>query len=140
MNIKQYLRQIRYADIHIDNLIKEREEWLTVAECCGALPIGDKIQSSPKPDKLENAVIRLLEVSEGLAEEIENYIKIKKRIIKEMEKLSNINHYNLLYKRYVLYQDFCIIAKDMGYNYQTILNMHGNALREFEKYKLSIKK
>ncbi len=135
MNTKQYLGQIRHADIRIDNLIKERENWRNLAECCGALPIEEKIKSTPKHDKLEVAVINILEVSDLLGEEVEKYITLKKRIINEIEYTAGQNHayYELLYKRYVENKDFCVISREMNYGYQTVINMHGDALKNFEK-------
>ncbi len=39
----------------------------------------------------------------------------------------------MLFKRYVEYKSFKVIAKEMHYSYQYVIRLHKQALKEFEK-------
>lgn len=133
MKSKRYLRQVREADMRVNNLISEKEQLATLAECAGAIPISEKVQSSPRADKMENAIIRMVQIEMKLDEKIDSYIYFKHRVIEQLEDIGDERYYNLLYKRYIEYKDFVIIAREMGYEYRSILNLHGKALLSFEK-------
>lgn len=133
MIAKKYLRQIKIADIRINNLISEKEQLATLAECAGAIPTSEKVISSPRPDKMENAIVKMIQIEMELDVEIDKFVDVKRKIINQMERIGDERYYNLLFKRYVEYKDFVTIAKEMVYEYRSILNLHGKALQKFER-------
>lgn len=133
MTAKKYLRQIKIADIRINNLISEREQLECLAECVGAISTSDKVISSPRPDKMENAIVKMIEIEMELDNQIKEFINLKREVIKQMEMVGDERYYNILFKRYVEYKDFLCIAKEMKYEYRSVLNLHGKALRKFEE-------
>ncbi len=137
MNAKQYLQQIQKADTHINNLIAEKEQYQTIAECAGGIPITEKVMSSPRPDKMENAVVKMIEVEIELFECIDEFVDLKRHTIKEIENIGDENYYNVLYKRYVEGKDFDEISEEMCYSVKYVRNMHVLALSEFNRLYLS---
>ena len=52
-----------------------------------------------------------------------------------IETTENLNHYDLLFKRYVEYKTLRMIQNEMGYSLQHVKRMHKEALDEIKKIK-----
>lgn len=59
--------------------------------------------------------------------------QIKDKITGEIHNVNNADFIKLLYKKYVECENLWSIAKNMGYSYDRIRHMHGEALKEFDK-------
>ena len=114
MTAKNYLRQIKKADIRINNLISEKEQLATLAECAGAIPISEKVQSSPRADKMENAIVKMVQVEIELGERIDDFVDIKRKIIRQIEEVGDERYYNILFKRNVELKDSVTKERKMG--------------------------
>ena len=53
-------------------------------------------------------------------------------MISLIQRLSNSKHIQLLYKRYVEFKSFNVIAAEMGYSLSHIMRLHCYAIRNFE--------
>ncbi len=51
---------------------------------------------------------------------------------KQIEQLSNLKHFEILYQRYVMQKSMVAIADDMHYSYRHTINLHTQALEAFE--------
>ena len=76
---------------------------------------------------------RIIDLEAEINAEIDRYVDEKHRIINEIQGLKNADYISLLYKRYVEFKKFEIIAVEMNYTYRYVLNMHGYALKDFEE-------
>ena len=94
----------------------------------------DKVASSSGG---EAAFTHLLErgdkLSEEIAEEIGQLWTLRNEMIEKIEQLPDDRYRNILFKRYVEYKSIEQIAVEMNYNYPYIVELHGYALRAFEK-------
>ena len=132
MRTKYYLNQIRDLDVKLNNKLAERETlWTLATKVTPTLSFESR--AGGVNDKVGNIVAKIVELDEEIHKQIDEFITLKAEIIKQIEKVKNGKYHDLLYKRYVQYKDFSTIACEMGYEYMTILNMHGKALLEFEK-------
>ena len=136
MRAKDYLEQIHKLDVKVGQRITElnqMRERLTIIE--GIDYSKDRVQSTPTSGNkqiedivdLENDIKRLIQVESG----------VKHKIIGEIQTLDNPIHVDLLFRRYVECHSFERIACDMGYVYNYVCNLHGEALKAFEEQVLN---
>ena len=133
MNAKQYLMQIKLADIRINNKIAEKQQLYSMATKVTSTWSQDKTGGNQATDKIGNMVAKIADIEAEINRMIDEYVDLKNRIIHQIEQIEDERYYNILHKRYVQYKDFSVIASDMCYEYKSIINLHGNALKEFSK-------
>ena len=135
---KEYLKQVRKLDVMIEQLIKERDSLRQFDGVSGIAYDGDPVQTSPDGSApFEKTVARIIAMEAELDDLIDSYVSLKRRITREIHGLKNTNHVTLLYKRYIEYKSFEMISVEMHYEYYYTCQLHGRALREFERtYKI----
>lgn len=93
------LRTLGEAEWEIKSCMQRIEELENVAQCCGSLNITDKVQNSVTGNKMEEAVVELLEEQERLKTLAGEWIELKKSILSEMDTLPPL-YRDLLMRRY----------------------------------------
>lgn len=93
------LRKLGEAEWEIKSCMQRIEELENVAQCCGSLNITDKVQNSVTGNKMEEAVVELLEEQERLKTLAGEWIELKKSILSEMDTLPPL-YMDLLMRRY----------------------------------------
>ncbi len=63
---------------------------------------------------------------------IESYTQEQNKIISQIQSLEDSRYIEILYKRYVEFKKFELIAVEMNYDYNWVKNLHGMALMNFE--------
>ena len=56
----------------------------------------------------------------------------QKKIVEQVEKL-DFPYKNILYKVYIQGKSLVKVADEMNYTYKYLINMHGEALKKFDK-------
>lgn len=140
MTVKEYLNQIRALDKKIDQRIEEAAELRQIAFGIRSPDLsGDRVQTSPDPDKRSELVHKYIVLENRINELIDQYVDMKNKIIGEIHALPDMRLSELLYLRYVKYMRIeeiaCTMKKTNGdaYSYQHILRLHGKALKCFGK-------
>ncbi|MCI5569837.1 MAG: hypothetical protein MR372_08290 [Lachnospiraceae bacterium] len=134
MTTKQYLGQIRILDIKIRQRQREAAELKLAATCTGSASAqGEKVQTSASGDKLLNAVARYVDLEAETQSMIDAMQKRRHKIIAEIQDLDDARYIQVLFKRYVEYKKFELIAVEMNYDYNWVKNLHGMALMSFER-------
>lgn len=129
---KEYLMQIRSADIRIkQKLLEYKELELLIASTKAFDYSKERVQTSQSGNGLETGLIRCEELREEINKEINCFTNMKHKIINEILNLKNDTYVSVLFKKYVEYKNLEAIAEEMHYNYQYIRRMHGYALKEF---------
>ena len=132
MTVKEYLSQIRKLDDVIAYKEAQRKELLEEMASIQAIAYDkDRVQVSASGDQMINLMIRLDEIAGEANEMKKKCFEKKNEIINQIIMLDNHNTRELLYKRYVEYKAFEVIAIEMGYSYEYARELHGVALREF---------
>lgn len=139
MTAKTYLRKIKWNEIKI----QERKFQLRSVSgnynyMQGIDYSRDKVQTSPH-DTLGDMVARELDKQDNLAAEIllaiRRFEDERNLIIGQLQDMDRPEHCALLFKIYVEHKDLFVAAQELNYAYQTVANMHGQALQAFsEKY------
>lgn len=133
MTAKEYLRQIRRIDQHIDSLIREREDLEKAQTFLRSPQIeGDRVQTSPSGDPpFMGYLLKWDKLTQQIGEEWDKLIELKHEAISRINNLKDSRHIDLLMRRYVRYESFEQIAVDMGYSFDYVLKIHGRALERF---------
>lgn len=130
---KAYLGQIRRYDIMIKNklemLARLREQAISISAPMG----GERVKTSLKPDKLSEAVAKIVDLESIIKGDVDELTKIKDEVVSTIDRLDDADMINLLYKRYVHYERWERIADELGFAVPTVYRLHGKALIKLEK-------
>lgn len=132
MTAKQYLRQVRKAQLQIQRLTEEIEERRTAITSTAAPILGDRVQTSPS-DHFAAAMAQLMDLDMRRAEEMLDYLILKDKISEQVRSIEPELYQTVLYKRYINAMSLRKIAEEEGYSYDWICHVHGDALLAFSK-------
>lgn len=132
MTAKQYLRQVRKAQLQIQRLTEEIEERRTAITSTAAPILGDRVQTSPS-DHFAAAMAQLMDLDMKRAEEMLDYLILKDKISEQVRSIEPELYQTVLYKRYINAMSLRKIAEEEGYSYDWICHVHGDALLAFSK-------
>lgn len=134
MGAKEYLLQIRLLDTKINQRLKELEGYKRrMYGAKGVSYDGVRVQTSPTPDNIGEAVGRAIEMEKEINRMVEGLWGLKHRIIGEIHSLDNDLYIKILYMRYVELKSLEEIAVETAYSYRQVLRLHGLALLDFQK-------
>ena len=131
---KKYLRQIRLFDICIKQKEAELAAMRSEIESMSAAVTGERVQTSAK-DKMSEKVSHIVDLEAKIIQDKEKFLRMKDRIINEIQSLNNAVYVDILYKRYVEYMRLEEIAVKLNYSYDRMRHLHGLALEAFRKSK-----
>ena len=142
MKAKEYLLQIRKIDRLVENKITELEHWQAIATgtttFSGTVKIGnemhavEKVQSTGNKYKMEDAILKCIEINKELNAEIDRLVDTRKEVISTIEQLKP-SEYDVLHKIYVQNKDFQEIATAKKMSYSWVTTKHGRALASLQK-------
>lgn len=134
MTAKEYLKQVKILDRHINDLI---EDLSMTRQLATKISVGeqdpDRVQTSGINDKVSRLVVYIVDQEKLINEKIDEYVDLKAKVIKQINMLDRKVHRDILFERYILYKPYQDIAKELSYSEKYILNQHGEALIEFQR-------
>ena len=133
MTAKEYLQQA----YRIDRKIKLDTEKLAAARSAlyGKAARYDSDGSKPVPrgNVTESAVLRVMELEERLAKEIDELTEKRREIECAVGAVPDEVQREVLTRRYLLYQKWEVIAEEMCYSERQVFRIHGIALRALKR-------
>ena len=132
---KEYLGQMRNMDRLIKDKLEEAEKWRAIAENMTPNINDICVQTTKRPDKMANAVIRLVDLIRESDDEALTLINIKETIIKQIDELYRMGYdkeYMILKSYYVHDRSLAYIALDSHYSYKQTKRNYEKAVRRFE--------
>jgi hypothetical protein len=134
MKAKEYLQQLQRLDTMINQKIKELGNLRLMSQSVGGIDYSkERVQSSPSGDApFVEPVLRMIELEQEINAEIDRFVYEKHEIINQIQALQNQKHIDILYKHYVEFKRLEIVAVEMNFTYQYIVELHGTALKEFQ--------
>lgn len=133
MDTKQYLQQLERLDRRIQNKLSEVHQYRVMAYNASAVSYGERVQTSSKNDGLEKTVLKIRQLEDDADMLVDELVNKKNLIISQIEAMDDVNHYHILYSRYVTRSNWETIADDIGYSVRQTTREHGKALQEFER-------
>lgn len=133
MTAKEYLQRLESLDIKIKQKKRELEMLRTETACVNGIDYTKtRVQTSKNLGAAyESAIEKIIEIEEEISREIKEYIHEMHKIINLIHKLKDKRYISLLYKRYVEFKQLEVIAKEMGYAYEWVRELHGQAVQSF---------
>lgn len=132
MKAKEYLLQIRKIDRLVENKIAELEHWQAIATGTTTFSDDDRVQSTGNRYKMEDAILKCIEINNEINFEIDRLVDIRKEVISTIERLKP-DEYDVLHKIYVQNKDFQEIAAAKKMSYSWVTTKHGRALASLQK-------
>lgn len=132
---QDYLRQLKKLDKLIENKLAERDQWFAITTAVTQRLSDDRVQTSGNPHKMEDAVLKLMDVEAELDAAIDAFVDAKREIIATVNKLSESNetYYDVLHKIYVQYCTLDEVA-DLYKNSRSWADQtHGRALKMIQR-------
>lgn len=134
LSAKKYLEQLEIIDMQINQDIERLEEMKVDAKSTGGIDYSrDRVQTSPRGDKLCADVARYIAFDEEINAEIDRFVDAKEQIIREIWELRDINYIQVLYKVYVQFKSVKVAAQEMKKSYRYMIQIHNAALKAFEE-------
>lgn len=128
MTTKAYLGQARFLDMRIKSKIQQIDSLRELATSCTAVLSDMPKSSNHGESKVERCVMKIIEVQEGLKDDIDSLVELKKEIMATIHAVEDVELQTLLEKRYLCFLSWEKIAVEMHYSIQHIYRMHDEAL------------
>ena len=130
---RDYLEQLKTIDKTIENKLREKEQWRSMALSTTTQLGGERVQSSHNPQKMSDAIVKYIELEDEINECVDRLVDLRKEIISLLDAIDNPLDYAVLHKHYVQYKSFGKIAAEENYSYQYIIEVHGRGLKKVQK-------
>lgn len=127
---KEYLQQIRKAQLHINSLQEEIETMKELAVSIGAMNQDEKVLSSVSQDKITDIICKIEDRTVELKDKMTEYIQLRAEVMATISKVDNDDYQQILYKRYCQMKKWEEIALEMSYTWRWVIKLHGRALDE----------
>lgn len=140
MRAKEYLQQLQRLDTVINQKLAELTDLRLKAEGIGSIDYAkDKVQTSPAGNApFVNMVGQIADLEAEISAEVDQYANERHKIIGQIQRLDNPVYVQILFKRYVEYKRFEVIAAEMNYTYSYTRRLHRFSLQNFERrYKIT---
>lgn len=135
MTPKQFLGQLRKIAANIEVLQEELTRLRSRVESTTVQLSADRVQTSPTGDRFADAIADLADKELYYMDMVEEYERLRQRIVDLILGMDNPIHVQVLYGRYVKGRSLSAIANELAYSYDRIKHVHGEALQAFdEKY------
>lgn len=128
MNAKSYLGQIRKYDILISNKTETVEKLRAQATSITAKMDKVNVKSTARTDRLEDTIVKIIDLENRILSDIAKATRLKGEIVKTIDAVDDGDMINILYKRYVHYEEWTQIADELAFSIQHIHRLHGKAL------------
>ena len=133
MTTKEYLNQIGKLTFMIEAKFEELYRLQTLACRVTVATDGERVKSSPDPDRMADAVEKIMKCEEELNVLIKRTVNQRSQIIKMIDALDNPNSHKILTLRYVQELTDKEIASKMNIAPSHVYKVQKTALIEFEE-------
>ena len=138
MTTREYLEQLLDIDDDILNISNQAQKWRDIAMKMGHPPNGERVDSSPKPDQMENAVIKAIECERKAGNEAERLIRLKEKIENQIlglkeEGRNGKTYYFLIWGYFHENKKMTELSRHADYSYNHAKRLFNKALSVFEK-------
>ena len=128
------MERIKWLDVMIDSKLEELSKLDSmVRRVTPMMNTTGAGTGSYNPDRHGDAIAKIVDLQNEINRDNDEFVDLRKEASELLKRISKPEHYQVLHKRYVLYETFEQIAIEMKYSYRNICNIHGRALQAFDK-------
>ena len=128
MTAKEYLSQAYRIDQRIDSQIEQITVLRDLLTKTGAVMSDMPKNPNKGESKMENYLIKIIDMENMITAEIDRLVTIKKSIVETIDGVADIDCRLLLEARYLRFETWEDIASSLGYTVRSIHRLHGKAL------------
>lgn len=144
MKAKEYLLRIKKMNEVIENTLEEIQVLETMAESMTAAMGGERVQSSSDQQKMEKCVVKMADLKQKLADDVEKWVDIRKEANALVNMACDKDCIKLIRARYlgvynaetgkVEFKTWEQIAVDMDFTFKWVsCGLHQRALAQVQK-------
>lgn len=133
LDAKEYLNQVKKLDLQIKNKLIEQQQWKDIALGITANMEGERVQSSGSQSKLENAVVKCVDMEAEIDSLVDKLIDTKKEVIQTIELLTSPLQYDVLHLHYIQFMTLQAIADKYGMSYDSAKQAHKRAVKNVQR-------
>ena len=126
------LKQLAEARTQIFILCNRIEEIRTIATAAGTSGMGERVQTSAAPDRMDRTIIKLIEEQNKLEERVRDWVQLNREILAELEKLEP-THRDVLVAYYMRRDRDEVTGNRLGYAKDYVRQIRRKALEEYAK-------
>lgn len=133
MTAKEYLSEIQFMKINIEQLQEQKKMYLDMATSITA-PINPvRVQATRNTDRMGDNVTKVADISKEIDEEIVTLLLKQDMVIKQIRGLHNYEYIQVLFKVYIQGMNIKQAAQEMERSYNFVRDIHKKALAAFEE-------
>lgn len=130
---KEYLEKIKWYDVLIDSKLEELATLNSIVKRITPVMNTTGGGASGNQDKLGDTIAKIIDLQEEINRDVDMFVDRKREASVLLKKVTQAEYFQVLHKRYVLYESFEQMATEMKYTYRGVCYVHGRALQAFEK-------
>ena len=130
MTAKEYLSQAFYIDLHINAKIEQKEELRELALKTTTHITGMPGSPNRNTDRLENTVVKIVDLENEINDEIDRLIDLKADISRRIQEVDDNDCRLLLELRYLSFKRWKDIAEQMHCSLRNVHKIHEKALEK----------
>lgn len=137
MRTVEYLEQVRRIDVVSRNKLNDLHENLErVMDSIGVSGVSYdhvRVQTSGNSDPTSRPAILLVSMEEETNTAVSKMLTLRKRIVRQIESMPNLDHYDILFRRFVMCESFNQISGAWRLSWAQTKQVYSDALDAFEK-------
>lgn len=133
MKAREYLQQLRKMDLMI---INKKTQILFLWDMARSITSTLKevnVQGSGSADPMADTVAKIVDLQTEIKSDIDSYVEAKLEAIRLINMVDNDEYISILFRRYINYDSWRMIASDMHYTRQSVIKKHDLAIDAFQK-------
>ena len=133
MTAKEFLSRAYRIDVRINSKLEQVLSLRNLAEKATSTLSDMPRSSSPNHHRMEDVIIKILELESEINADIKELVDIKREISETLQFVPATEHRTLLELRYICCKTWEEIAAELMYSVRSVHRLHGDALLELGK-------
>ena len=131
MDAREYLWQLKNIDKRIADKMEEAQRWRDISENVTAKLNKDKVQTTPKPDKMADAIVNAIQYERESEELARKLAEFKNMVSHMIDDIDDIRYYEVLKKFFIFDMKYADIQSAMDRSYRHVRRELDKAIEFF---------
>lgn len=131
MDAREYLWQLKNIDKRIEDKMEEAHRWRDIAENVTSKLNKDKVQTSPKPDKMADAIVNAIQYEKESEELARKLAEFKNKVSRMIDDIDDIRYYEVLKNFFVFDMKYAEVQTVMDRSYRHVRRELDSAIEFF---------
>lgn len=133
MTTREYLNQINKINFMIETKVEDEVRLRALATKITVPMDGERVKSSPDPDKMTKVVAKIIELDDEIKAAVEDLIVKRKIVYSQIDSIENPDYHKFLTYKYTQSLQAKEIADKMHLSKSAVFIIQADALKDFEE-------